>query len=287
MALAARATVTADPPLSEQVGTVLPPPAFRRPSPSGLDCTVGADGKATCGDCLQDTECPKGTGCAVNPKTRRTQCVSNECEKDEQCSGDTVCRVATMGLNIRRCVPPGTALGGERCRRFPASLADQCQEGLFCVHGYCGTPCTKGRAGTCKDAEACIDGSDGPACAPASCHENGCPDSERCIETGPETFACVQKTVGENCMVNPCRGKDDVCQLSYRGSTIAFQCVAACSPLDAKSCAAGFVCGQGEADGQSVCYRACSASDPKTCSQLPGLECITVTEDTKVWGCSY
>jgi hypothetical protein len=197
MALATRPMATADPPLSEPVGTVLPPPAFRRPSPSGLDCTVGADGKATCGDCLQDTECPKGTGCAVNPKTRRTQCVSNECERDEPCSGETVSRVATMGLNIRRCVPPGTALAGERCRRFSASLADHCQEGLFCAHGYCGTPCTKGRAGTCEDTEGCIEGSDGPACAPASCHEKGCPDSES-MARSPLRTRCRSLSIGSS-----------------------------------------------------------------------------------------
>jgi hypothetical protein len=236
---------------------------------------------------MMDEDCPPNRGCMVDFPTRHTLCVADDCTRDEDCAGDEVCRVATFGGTIRRCVEAGDRYEGERCRSHSTVRADRCQEGLLCVGGSCGTPCDPAKQSSCPMGRICVDSLDGPACATDDCRKVGCPQDESCIAINATSFACIHRTMGDNCILHPCED-GGVCNVNVVGAAVGFTCAKECQPLQPESCPRGYVCGAGDYGAASICYPACDASDLSACTNIdPRMRCETVSEDQRTWGCVY
>lgn len=247
---------------------------------SWLVCELPDGGAIACFRCSRDFQCPGGQGCALNRETGSVECVSSDCARDEDCPSGWGClRVGDHGA-VRRCVETGSLNLGERCWRDPSGPASGCQEGLICVHGVCGSPCNLGQAGACPTTHVCVDTWDGPACAPKSCREVGCFGKGDCIQWAPSAWMCGEVVSGENCFERGCPD-GQVCLVSSYQWALSYRCATLCQPLNTGSCPAGWVCGQGSAENESVCYRACSS--PRDCPNSEA--CATITEDKQTWGC--
>lgn len=230
--------------------------------------------------CANSSDCPQGQGCVFDPVRGAMSCQPPDCQRDEDCADNKVCRVASSvgtGASIRRCMQPGTQREGGACHNLSSDKAQMCGAGLLCVKGRCGRPCEENTIGSCPAGSMCVGTINGAACMP-TCREGQCPQGQECLTLGDVSLCAA--SIGKNCRVHGCP-EGQTCEVDRRLDTVIFECRARCSPFKPDSCPAGAVCGAGS-NGQSVCYRACDfTSHP--CPK--GYECYTVTEDHQRLGC--
>jgi hypothetical protein len=249
--------------------------------PEDIYISIGINdgGRPDLGTCRHDSDCKVHEACAIDRGSRRFACLRSDCASDEDCEGDMQCRMVGDDLAVARCVKGGRRYAGERCSANPFDANQACQLGLFCNAGHCGTACDKASPASCRAGDECADSADGPVCTPKSCKSIGCPGGEQCVSISARESVCVRATAGEDCFAHPCaRGEGCIVSPGMR-QTLAYQCAKWCNPLDATTCGAGEVCGQGGSG--SVCYRACV--NPNDCSK--GQACQTVSEDLQMTGC--
>lgn len=249
---------------------------------AAMHCTF--DGGFSCGQCTHDAECPQGHGCIANRQTRRFECLPSECEDDQGCFPGTVCRAlagAAPGPLVRRCVPTGSRVLGERCLPGAADAVDACTEDLVCFDGACRARCGSGSS-PCPEGQQCHDTlRDARVCVP-DCRHRGCSGEERCVEVFPGSFQCASVSIDE-CGDGRACPQGQYCLTRARDGRAGRFCAAPCkSWLGSDACPQGYVCGRGGPE-QSSCYRACSPQDMSSCPQ--GWMCTTVSEDKQSWGC--
>ncbi len=239
-------------------------------------------GVAGCFKCERD-DCSSDEACALNRLTGQQECVGSDCESDQHCSAGWHCRHVAMHSEVKRCVEAGILALGEWCATDPWGPEHSCGEGLLCASGICSTPCDPAKAESCPATHSCVKTEDGFACERKGCREVGCPDGGDCIPVARGGWACARRTVGENCIANPCPN-GETCQVRENGDVIGFRCRKPCDPWKPDACPRGWVCGRENNNVGNVCYLDC-AKTPTVCRENHDL-CSTVTEDQKVWGCT-
>lgn len=115
---------------------------------------LGATGpECASAECDTDADCSGGQVCELEGPGCGPQmaCVAG-CHQDEDCPGGQVCH-QLMCFTCPcpgQCAPETTeAQEGEACGD---DIATACADGLYCAHGWCGTPPV---IGTCRTMGAC------------------------------------------------------------------------------------------------------------------------------------
>ncbi len=284
--LPAQLNLSSSSPQIASVSSVSLPPVHSERGADGLPaaslrCSFEG-GLLNCGACRTDGDCPAGSGCVADQQTRRTQCLPSECQQDEQCSGQRVCRAVTAGVSgpvIRRCVEAGERKAGEPCDLLFVSRSGACQQGLVCHRGECSTPCGQQDAGGCPDGFQCEQGLNGGACF-ADCRVAGCNPGQLCKRLNDTDYQCLDSVQGQ-CPEQPC-AQGERCNMRLSRGRAVFWCAARCNPLQQDSCPSGQVCGVG-APTESTCFQSCDPNQADSCPQ--GWQCATVNEDFSSFGC--
>ncbi len=236
-----------------------------------------------CGECQTDSDCAAGKACVVHQDTRRFECMASECEGDQDCPGEEVCRAVSPGVSgpvVHQCRPAGVRGRGESCDVLFVSRAGACQRGLVCHRGVCSAPCRMEGSGACPDGFTCEEGLNGAACFP-DCRAGGCAAGQVCKRLNDEDYQCLDGVEGQ-CPEVAC-GEGERCNMRMSRGSAVFWCARRCDSFREDACPGDQVCGVG-GPTESTCYRRCDPTQPEGCGA--GFQCSSVTEDMSQFGCT-
>ena len=220
--------------------------------------------------CEGDEDCDPRLRCFFSMVTQDSYCVDSRCQTDLHCPEGFACQTYASASGrdlLKACSLVGERKEGEVCAKFTRDLHLGCEQGLRCDE-RCGRPCPLDNPAGCPAGFFCKDTPTGALCQP-TCEEGTCPEGQQCISVGPRVSVCA-KVHGQNCQRTPCT-EDQHCHVTddplspgevwmnclqpcgtpdedppcpEDAVCLLYRCRKKCTPRDASSCGAGYVCKQ-------------------------------------------